>query len=286
MNTVDRANTIIGIKGAGEMATGVATCLFQAGFTKILMVEIEHPLAVRRTVAFSEAVFEGPVEVEGVIALRTETIEEVRGVWGTGQVPVLIDPEWRSFAELQVQVVVDATLAKRNLGTTLQDASLVIGLGPGFTAGKDVHRVVETMRGGDLGRVIDSGSALANTGIPAPVNGCSIERILRAPKTGTFYTEREITDMVLAGGLIGHVSGAPVIAQIDGVIRGLIRPGSYVTESVKIGDIDPIANAQNCFFVSDKARAIGRGALKAILSTTILHKDTVANGGPSSSLTA
>lgn len=265
MAPVDRANTIVGIKGAGEMATGVAIRLQRSGFSKLFMLEIAHPLAVRRTVSFCEAIHDGQSMVEGVASVRARNKAEIFNAWKKGEIPVLIDPQWRMLQRLQVHVVVDAVIAKRNLGTTMGDAPLVIGLGPGFTAQADVHRVIETMRGHDLGRVIDKGSAGANTGIPGSIGGYTWQRVLRAPATGLFHSDATITDSVRAGDRIGHVDGKGVHAGIDGVVRGLIRNGSFINAGVKIGDIDPRGCVAHCFTVSDKARAIGGGVLEAIM---------------------
>lgn len=265
MAPVDRTNTIVGIKGAGEMATGVAVRLKRSGFSSIFMLEMAHPLAVRRTVSFCEAIHDGQSMVEGIASVHARNRAEIFNAWKKGRIPVLIDPQWRMVQRLQPHVVVDAIIAKRNLGTTIGDAPLVIGLGPGFTAPVDVHRVIETMRGHDLGRVIDKGSAGANTGIPGSIGGYTRERVLRAPVAGLFHSNVTITDSVRAGDRIGHVDGRGVQAEIDGVIRGLIRSGSFVSQGVKIGDIDPRGRAAYCHTVSDKSRAIGGAVLEAIL---------------------
>lgn len=265
MAPVHRKNTIVGIKGAGEMATGVAIRLKRSGFSRIFMMEIEHPLAVRRTVSFSEAIHDGNSIVERVESVKAQNKADIFDAWKKGRIPVLIDPLWRMLQRLQAHVVVDAIIAKRNLGTTIGDAPLVIGLGPGFTAPVDVHRVIETMRGHDLGRVIDKGSAGANTGIPGSIGGYTVQRVLRAPATGLFHSDLTITDSVRAGDRIGHVENRGVQAEIDGVIRGLIRSGSFVSQGVKIGDIDPRGRVEYCYTVSDKSRAIGGAVLEAIL---------------------
>lgn len=265
MAPVNRTDTTVGIKGAGEMATGVAIRLKRSGFSRIFMLETAHPLAVRRTVSFCEAIHDGQSMVEEVASVRARNKADIFNAWEKGQIPVLIDPQWRILQRFQAHVVVDAIIAKRNLGTTIEDAPLVIGLGPGFSAQVDAHRVVETMRGHDLGRVIDKGSARANTGIPGSIGGYTGERVLRAPATGLFHSDLKITDSVRAGDMIGAVEGSGVQAEIDGVVRGLIRNGSFVNAGVKIGDIDPRGCVAHCFTVSDKARAIGGGVLEAIM---------------------
>lgn len=272
---IEWARIMVGIKGAGEMATGVAIRLYRAGFSRILMMEKAHPLAVRRTVSFCEAVHDGIVRVEGVEAVRVQHIDDIFAAWKEGRVPVLIDPQWRILSRIRPQVVVDATIAKSNLGTSLKDAPLVIGLGPGFTAPDDVHRVVETMRGHDLGRVMEKGSALANTGVPGPVGGYTVERVLRAPATGLFHSDLDISRRVKAGDVVGTVEGKPVVAGIDGVLRGLIRKGTLVRRGIKIGDIDPRCDENVCATVSDKARAIGGAVLEAILGASHLLEQRV-----------
>lgn len=265
MGPIDWSRTIVGIKGGGEMATGIAVRLKRAGFSRIFMMEIEHPLAVRRMVSFSEAIHDTKTFVEGVEAVRTQDKKEIFTAWEEGQLAVLVDPEWTILEEIQTQVLIDATIAKRNLGTNIVDAPLVIGLGPGFTASVDVHKVIETMRGHDLGRVIEKGSAQANTGIPGNIGGYTVDRVLRAPANGVFHSEHKITDQIRVGDVICNVAGKKVVAKIDGIIRGLIREGTVVHEGAKIGDIDPRGRAEYCSTVSEKSRAIGGAVLEAIL---------------------
>lgn len=268
MGLIDRKRSIIAIKGAGEMATGVAVRLKRAGFSNIFMMDIDKPLAVRRTVSFCEAIYDGKSVVEGVEAVIAEHVEDVHDAWQKGQVAILVDPGWTLLSQIQPQILIDAIIAKKNLGTTLEDAPLVIGLGPGFTAGLDVHRVIETMRGHDLGRVINEGSAIANTGIPGSICGYTVDRVIRAPLKGVFYSERKIADEIKVSDVIGTVKGKEVIAQIDGVVRGLIRQGTMVNEGMKIGDIDPRGRPDHCFTVSEKSRAVGGGVLEAILGAS------------------
>lgn len=268
MVPIDWSRAIIGIKGGGEMATGIAVRLKRAGFSRIFMMEIEHPLAVRRMVSFCEAIHDGKTVVEDVEAVRTQNKEDTIAAWGEGQIAVLVDPEWIILEEMQTRVLIDATVAKRNLGTTIEDAPLVIGLGPGFTASVDVHSVIETMRGHDLGRVIEKGSAQPNTGIPGNIDGHTVDRVLRAPASGVFHSERKITDKVRAGDVVCNVAGEDVVSKIDGVIRGLIREGNIVHEGLKIGDIDPRGCVKYCSTVSEKSRAIGGSVLEAILAAS------------------
>jgi xanthine dehydrogenase accessory factor len=252
------------IKGAGEMATGVAHTLWQAHL-QIWMTEIPNPLAVRRGVSFCEAIYEGQKRVEGVVAKYVPSTDEIHRTWKEGMIPLLIDPEAKSRKILKPHVLVDAIVAKKNLGTKMTDAPLVIGLGPGFTAGRDVHVVIETQRGHDLGRLIFDGEAEPNTGTPGEILGFSEERVLRAPTAGVFRAYKKIGDQVKEGEVVATVGDFPVKARIDGVLRGIVRDGTRVTEMMKAGDIDPRGKRAYCSSISDKARAIAGSVLKAIL---------------------
>jgi len=256
---------IVGLKGAGEMASGVAWRLFQAHIRQIFMMELSRPLAVRREVSFCEALLHERKVVEGVEAVKVAGPAGIPLAWEREQIPVVADPKWSAIPEMSPDVVVDAILAKRNLGTTIKDAPLVIGLGPGFTAGVDTHMVIETKRGHNLGRVILSGQAEPDTGVPGEIKGYSSQRVLRAPSHGIFKPRLNIGDQVEPGEIVGDVSGIEVTADIGGVIRGLIAPGFEVAEGLKIGDIDPRGEAGYCSTLSEKARAIGGAALEAIL---------------------
>lgn len=262
------------IKGAGDLATGVAIRLYGAGFTRILMLETETPMSVRRAVSFSEAVYLPEKIVEGVLAKRVSQPEQIETAWKAGWIPVMVDPEWHILKSLGFDVVVDAIVAKRNLGTRMTDAHLVIGLGPGFSASSDVHRVVETHRGHHLGRVIRKGEAIPNTGIPGPIGGFDVERVLRSPALGIFTTNLDIGDRVTQGQIIGEVAGVPVQTQIEGIVRGLLRNSTPVNRGTKLGDIDPRGESSACRLVSDKARAIGGGVLEAILETFMRTQNT------------
>lgn len=261
----DLKELTIAIKGAGDIASGIAWSLFQAHIRNLFMLEVLEPLAVRRTVSFCEALIEGQIEVEGVEAVRAERPEEFQQAWHQGKIPVLTDPEWSSIKQVKPDVVVDATMAKCNLGTRLGDAPLVIGLAPGFVAGGDVHMVIETNRGHNLGRIISSGAAEPDTGVPGEVAGYKDERVLRAPAEGTFYATGHIGDLVTRGDLIGHTDEHEIRAAIDGKIRGLIRSGIHVTKGLKIGDIDPRGAAVSSDTISDKSLAVARAVLEAIL---------------------
>jgi xanthine dehydrogenase accessory factor len=252
------------IKGGGDLATGVAVRLWRVGF-KVALTELEQPLAIRRSVAFSEAVYAGEATVEDVTARRVEAAAEVEAAWQAGVIPLLVDPAAACRLTLKPEVVVDAILAKRNTGTRLSDAPLVVGLGPGFTAGQDVHAVVETNRGHYLGRVLWTGSAQADTGSPGIVNGVGRERVIYAPAAGTFRHKQTIGAVVNQGDIVGWIGETPVMAPIGGVLRGLIHDDVRLTAAVKIGDVDPRGVVDHCWTISDKALAIGGGVLEAIL---------------------
>jgi xanthine dehydrogenase accessory factor len=249
------------IRGAGDLATGVALSLHHAGF-QIVMTEVPEPTVIRRTVAFAEAVFQGSQTVEGVTA-RLSTAEGAAAVLRAGRIAVVVDPQSEIRHAFAPDLLVDAILEKRNLGTTVEFAPIVIGLGPGFTAGVDVHAVIETMRGHELGRLIREGSALANTGMPGSIDGKTGERVLRAPVTGLVTLAKSIGDLVRQGETVMSVAGVPIIAPFDGCIRGLMHEGIVAARGLKIGDIDPRGESRYCFLVSDKARALGRAVLEA-----------------------
>jgi len=253
------------IKGAGEMASGVAFCLHTAGFKRLLMLELAEPQAVRRNVCFCEAIYDDHKTVEGVTAAPAADPAALERVWRRGEIAVRVDPDWRSVALVGPEIVVDATLAKRNLGTGRDEARLVIAMGPGFTAGRDAHVVVETQRGHLLGRLLTDGRAIADTGIPGSIAGVGIDRVLRSPAQGSFEAAMAIGDVVAKGDLVGTVSGQPVHAAIDGVIRGLIRPGIRVAARTKLGDIDPRGEIGYVDVISDKARALGGAVLTSVL---------------------
>ena len=260
------------IRGAGDLASGVALRLWRAGMDVVLL-DVEKPTAIRRTVAFSEAIVHGEQTVEDVTAklAAAETVEETLAA---GYIPVLVDPEGRSIPTLRPDALVDAILAKRNLGTKICDAPVVIGVGPGFTAGVDCHAVVETMRGHTLGRVIREGSAIPNTGIPGLIGGFAGERVLRAPATGLFHTLRDIGDAVTEGEILATVEGKPMAATLTGTLRGILPEGTEVFPGMKAGDIDPRCQRSHCFTASDKALAVGGGVLEAILALTGALKET------------
>ena len=252
------------IRGAGDIASGVALRLHRAGL-QVVMTDLPRPTAIRRTVCFSQAVVLGRWTVEDVTAVRIEAPEAAAAVLAAGAIPVLADPEGRCIAALRPDAVVDAILAKRNVGTAVTDAPVVVAVGPGFTAGVDCHAVVETMRGHDLGRVIYRGSAQPNTNIPGLIGGYAGERVLRAPADGVFRACREIGDRMEAGDVAGHVDGVPMVCTIGGTLRGLLADGTPVRRGMKSGDVDPRCRPEYCTRASDKALAVGGGVLEAIL---------------------
>lgn len=253
------------VRGGGDLASGVVYRLVKAGFA-VLVTELERPLAIRRTVSFASAVYEGQITVEGVTARLIVRPGQAGDIWAAGQVPVLVDPTGECISALRPVVVIDARMAKRNLGTALSDAPLVIALGPGFVAGTDCHAVIETRRGHFLGRVIWQGAAEPDTGRPGAVLGHEADRVLRAPCDGVLHPLAEIGDAVRAGAVLATVAGEPVRAPFDGVLRGLLHPAVPVTRGLKIGDVDPRGLRAHCFTISEKSLAIGGGVLEAILS--------------------
>jgi xanthine dehydrogenase accessory factor len=247
------------------MATGTAVRLHRSGFRKLLMTEIEHPLAVRRLVSFCEAIYDGTSQVEGVAAARIDQPSDASRIWEKGGIPVIVDPQNAVKNAIKPDIVVDATLAKENLGTSIRDAPLVIALGPGFVAGEDVHWVIETNRGHNLGRLILKGAADPDTGVPGDIGGQTIRRVIRAPADGMFEPSLDIGALVEEGQGLGKVDASQVKAGLSGVLRGLIRPHTYVTRGLKIGDVDPRGNLAYCSTISEKARAIAGTVLEAIL---------------------
>lgn len=254
---------LVVIRGAGDIATGIALRLWRSGL-EVVLTDIPKPTAIRRTVCFSEAIRLGETQVEDVRA-RKVMPEKVRVTLDEGLIPVLADPQGTAIRELCPDAVVDAILAKRNLGTTIDMAPIVIGVGPGFTAGVDCHAAVETMRGHYLGRVLYEGSPIPNTNIPGLIGGFAGERVLRAPADGIFRSTRRIGDLVEEGDTVGFAGDVPMKCTISGVLRGLLADGIPVTKGMKSGDVDPRGETAYCFTVSDKASAVGGGVLEALL---------------------
>lgn len=303
-NQIIKKNLLIICRGAGDLATGIIHRLHRAGH-RVIALETDYPAAIRRQVSFCEAVYDGSAAVEGVTArlvpaladaeTDTETYSgindtpaahivsekwdssAIEAVLEAGEVPLLIDPKGESIALLKPDVVVDAIIAKKNLGTTIDMAPLVIGVGPGFTAGQDVHLVIESMRGHNLARIITDGMAQPNTGVPGNIAGFTSERVIHAPAAGYIHDVRKIGDIVQKGDEIARIypdkesydnalsEYVPVNATITGIIRGLIREGYYFRKGFKIADIDPReSELTNCFTISDKARSIAGSVLEAV----------------------
>ncbi len=285
-------NPLALIRGGGDLGTGVALRLHRAGW-RVLIAELLQPLVIRRMVAFASAIYDGSIEVEGTIGLRirAEHIESEAGLgWSADQIPVVVDPDRIAAARLRPIAVIDAIMAKHNTGTQIGDAPIVVALGPGFTAGGDCHAVIETQRGHHLGRVYYQGAAQPDSGTPGSVGGQDAQRVVRAPVDGIFYAQRKIGDRLKAGDAIGRVItvdvsltdsaawrlasidrdasqplGIVIKTKIDGILRGILHDGLKVPANTKIADVDPRGEAEYCFTVSDKAWAVGGGALEALL---------------------
>lgn len=252
------------IKGAGDLATGIAYRLKKSGFD-IVMTEIHKPTTVRRTVAFSQAVFDNEIVIEGIKGVKVNNINEIYEEIREGNIPIIIDENAEIIKELSPDVVVDAIIAKQNLGTSIEDAPIVIGVGPGFEAKVDCHLVVETKRGHYLGKVIEEGSAIPNTGVPGNIGGYTKERIIRASSNGKIKPVVAIGDFVKKGDIVAYIDGVEVLSEIDGIVRGMLQEGIEVFKGMKSGDIDPRCEKDHCFTISDKARSIGGGVLEAIM---------------------
>lgn len=259
------------IRGGGDLASGVALRLHRSGFA-VLISEIEQPLAVRRAVAFAEAVYAAEVQVEEVTGRLVGDLNEIEKAWRAQAIPVLIDPEARIQEDIHLAAIVDARMRKRQPEPAIKTDGVVIGLGPGFTAGLDCHAVIETNRGHAMGRVIWDGSAQQDTGIPEPVAGYDVQRVLRAPAEGVLGSGLKLGTSVEAGEVLAHVGDQPVQAPFAGVLRGLVHDGIPVKVGMKIGDLDPRGVVEHCFTVSDKALAVGGGVLEALLSFEVIRK--------------
>lgn len=259
------AETIVVVRGGGDLATGVIQKLYRAGF-KVLILETGVPLAIRRTVALCSAVFQGRFKVEDVEAVCISDVAQCWDIWDKNQVPLIIDPTGVSIEKLQPTVVVDAILAKKNIGTKKEMAPIVIALGPGFFAGEDVDIVIETMRGHQLGRLYFEGAAIPNTGIPGEIGGKSAERVVHSPAAGHVKHVRKIGDNVQINDLLFYVGQVAVNAPLTGVLRGLITEGLEIPKGLKCADVDPRPVASvDCYTISDKARALGGAVLEGIL---------------------
>lgn len=254
------------IKGAGEMASAAAHRLFKCGFP-VVMTDIAQPTAVRRNVCFCDSIYNSAVTVEGVTAVSYSLDRhEFLSDFDFSHIPVFVDADCSLSKLWQPEIIVDGRMLKKNLGNCISDARLVIGLGPGLEAGKDVHFVVETNRGHRLGRIIDTGKAEGNTGVPGNIGGYTHERVLKSPAGGQFCSDQEIGNHVRSGDLIGVIGSIELRAKIAGVIRGLIKPGIQVLSGEKIADIDPRADANFCNLISDKARNISGSVLELVVA--------------------
>ena len=258
---------LVVIRGAGDIASGIALRLYRAGI-RLVLTDLPNPTAVRRTVCFSEAIRLGEVQVEDVAGRLAHNSQEALELTKQGIVPVLADPEGACIAALKPDAVVDAILAKKNLGTHMDMAPAVIAVGPGFTAPVDCDAVVETMRGHFLGRVITQGSPQPNTGVPGIIAGYGKERVIHSPAAGVFRSDRAIGDIVSAGDVIGYAGDTPMCTQIDGCLRGLLANGVQVTEGFKCADVDPRGDASYINYISDKATSVGGGVLEALAMLT------------------
>jgi xanthine dehydrogenase accessory factor len=255
---------VVLIKGGGEVASGVAHRLFQAHF-RVCLTEIPQPQAVSRGVTFSEAIYDNEKEIEGVTGVLVDSLAGIRQAWASNRIPVIVDPEAKIKGALKPDIFIDAVMAKKNLGTKITDAPLVIGLGPGFRAGRDVHMVVETNNSERLGRVILDGEAEVDTGIPIAVGGLTSERVIHSDRSGRFRAVSKIGDTVKAGELIGSVGGREIKAPLGGVVRALIRDGVMVEPGTKLLEIDPVAGEAVCYRIRARMRAISGGVLEAIM---------------------
>lgn len=252
---------LILVRGGGDLATGAVQKLHRAGFP-VVVLELAAPLTIRRAVAVSSAVTAGRAIVEDLEAVLVENVEVAGEVARSGAIPVVVSSE---LPRSRAAVVVDARMAKRKLDTSISDAALVVGLGPGFAAGIDCHAVVETKRGHHLGRVLWEGAAAADTGLPGSVGGESGKRVIKAPRSGRLQWNVAIGDAVATGDELGTIDGASVSAGISGVVRGLLAEGT-VSPGLKLADIDPRGDPMACFEISDKARSVGGGVLEAVLT--------------------
>lgn len=268
------------VRGGGDLATGTIYMLYQCGY-QVLVLETAQPTAIRRNVAFCEAVYDGSCQVEQAVCRRVDTLAQCMEIWKKQEIPLMIDTQAAIVERIQkkeiqktgihLQAVIDGILAKKNLGTNRQMAPLTIALGPGFCAGDDVDYVIETKRGHRLGRIIEQGTAAPNTGVPGIIGGYGVERVIHAPADGTIRVQTQIGDLVEKGQTLANIGDVPVQATLDGVLRGIIRDGFAVSKGLKIADIDPrIGEKENCTTISDKARCIAGGVLEVLIRNRVL----------------
>lgn len=253
------------VRGGGDLAAGTIQKLYRSGF-KVLVLEVAKPTCIRRSVSFAEAIFEKEVEIEGIKAIKADSIVEIEQAWQNKKIPIVIDPTGKYIEKLKPQILIDAIIAKKNLGTNREMADTTIALGPGFEAGKDVDIVIETKRGHNLGRLIFEGKAVSNTGIPGSIEGYSSERVIHSEQAGTMKSIAKIGTIVEKDEVIAYIDNHEVKASMTGLLRGILRSGLKVPKGFKIADIDPRKSEQkNCYTISDKARNIAGGVLEAIL---------------------
>ena len=273
-NAGNELKNVVIIRGGGDLASGTIHRLYRCGY-QILVLECEKPTAIRRMVSFCEAVYDGQSSVEGVLCRKINSIEECETVWAAGEIPLMVDTEGDTLKKYRPAALVDAILAKRNLGTTRDMSDLTIALGPGFVAGDDVDYVVETMRGHNLARVITKGAALPNTGVPGMIAGFGKERVIHAPASGEIHCISKIADIVEKDQILAWIGDTPVRASLTGVLRGIIRDGFIVPKGMKIADIDPRKEQKkNCFTISDKARCIAGSVVEILLSEGVMPYET------------
>ena len=273
-NDGNELKNVVIVRGGGDLASGTIHRLYRCGY-RILVLECEKPTAIRRMVSFCEAVYDGQSSVEGVLCRKINSIQECEAVWAAGEIPLMVDTAGDTLKKYRPAALVDAILAKRNLGTTRDMSDLTIALGPGFVAGDDVDYVVETMRGHNLARVITKGAALPNTGVPGMIAGFGKERVIHAPASGEIHCISKIADIVEKDQILAWIGDTPVRASLTGVLRGIIRDGFTVPKGMKIADIDPRKEQKkNCFTISDKARCIAGSVVEILLSEGVMPYET------------
>lgn len=257
------------VRGGGDIATGTIYRLHRCGYA-VLILETDKPTAIRRKAAFCEAVYDGTAAVEGVVCRKVDTAGQCEEAWRNREIPLMIDPNAEMIEKLHPEAVIDAILAKKNLGTNRSMAPLTIALGPGFCAGTDVDYVIETMRGHQLARILEDGYAIPNTGVPGMIGGYGSERVIHAPASGIIRAAVQIGDLVEKGQTLAMIGDVKVEATLTGVLRGIIRDGFAVKKGLKIADIDPRKEQKrNCSTISDKARCIAGSVLEVLVRNQI-----------------
>ena len=257
-------NKVVIVRGGGDLASGTINRLHNMGF-KVLVLEIEKPNFIRRKVCYGQAVYEKEFLLEGIVSERADNLDEIKNIWADGRIPVYIDSQMEIVSKIKPIAVIDAIIAKKNLGMRKGIAPITIALGPGFEAGKNVDVVIETQRAHNLGRIIFEGFAAENTGVPGIIKGYGKERVIHAPASGKLKIVHDIGSIVQKDEIIAYIDSVPVYASLTGLIRGMIREGSIVEKGLKISDIDPREEElKNCYTISDKARTISGGVAEAL----------------------